>query len=179
MKVNLLPQRYRESTFSFKRVFTVLFIAIILMGGAALFFMGSHQLDILRQEVQILEGEHQALERNIARVRELEGEIDDVYDYLLSFKELDQRLSWADLMIELGYMDKEDIQLTSFRVSNREDVTINGKVKDYELVTVFMDELDASPFLYDAELITTGLTRRDEMVEFRIECRLSEEDLRL
>lgn len=169
MRVNLLPEQYRKKSFSFTRVVSLLIPLLFLLILVGLYVGANNQLRVMRQEIQLLEIDHETLEMTLFQARRFEQELQELEEYFTSFYAFHSALNWTDLLMELGYLVTDGIQLTEFRISSDDTVVFSGQVKNYGLITYLTYQIDASPYFVGSELKTTAMDRREEKMEFWIE----------
>lgn len=172
MRVNLLPAQYHGKSFSPKRILSLIIPILAIVFLVVFYFFSSHQISVLKNDVKSLESEHQVLERTLLQVRGVERDLMTMQDYLLSAQQFQKDIDWSDLLMELGYLVQDEIQLTSFVITFDNKVTFIGYVKNFGLITTLTNRIDSSPYFTSTTLLTTGLSRREEEMEFRIESQL-------
>lgn len=169
MKVNLLPERFKKKPFRITRVMTLLLPLLLILILVGLYSIGNNYLRTIEQEVRLLEIEHEALERSLFQARRLERDLSEIEDYISSFQRIRDTVNWKDLLLELGYLVGEGMQLNDFQISSNDRVIFNGQVTNYGLITALTYQIESSPYFKGSELKTTGMDQSGEKIDFWIE----------
>lgn len=178
MRVNLLPDRFKKKPLSVKQILRLALPTLIIVFLIGLYIMMSQEIKTLEQEVRLLESENTAMETVIREIRLHERRIEDLQGHINAILDVQYQLDWSDLVVELGYLVTDGIQITNFQLSENNEVTIEGLVTEFALITYFIYRLDNSPYFTDNVMKTTDLATINGKEEFKIVGKLAKGESR-
>lgn len=178
MRVNLLPDRFKEAPFSVKQLMQFAIPALVVLMVIGLYLVMNYDIRTLEQEVRILENENNSMERVIREIRLHERRIQDTQNQISSILEVEQQVDWGDLIVELSYLVTDGIQIINFQLTPDKDVMIEGYVSEFPLITYFIYRLDNSPYFTNNVMKATDLISENGKEEFKIVGKLTKGEVR-
>ncbi len=162
-RINLLPWREELKKARQKRFFTVLGTTAAL--GAAVWFAGhtylSGQIDYHERRNEMLRTEIRQLDRQIARIRELESTRDQLNARMEVIQELQRgRPQIVHLFEEMVTTLPEGLYLESLRQQG-DRLILTGVGESNARVSTYMERLDGSGWLTDPSLDVIEVRDRD------------------
>lgn len=154
IRINLLPrERARRRPVGPTTLVTVL-VVVVIVGLVAYTISLSNRNAALRNEVRQINQKIEDLRPKLARVEELQRQIDAAQKKEQLLKNLEaSRVPWDRVLEELRTVMPQDAWLVAVELKDAGDLVFNGYALSYEAVARFMVSLESSKLFKDIEML--------------------------
>lgn len=174
--INLLPNEDTPRTRSIKlpkvgSMVPVAAAAAVLLLCSTLFFVQERKLDNLGREVELAREESRKLAPQIARIKQLQREREQLDSRLDAITELDRdRYLRVHLMSELSRRLPENSWITRLEETSPGTVAVDGITFNNFIVADFLHDLAQSEYVHGLDLVraTRGIIEDVEVMEFQL-----------
>ncbi len=156
-RVNLIPVEKKERL-NIRRLLGVLLIIFILAGVGFSFFYQRLEISSLENQIAAVERELQTLAPMVRQAEELQQEINRLEDQIFYDEIFYPRTSLVETIKEFSHLMTDHMNLNNFNLEHGGELTISGQTRDHEKVSMYMDNLDGSPYFNNVNLVESSST---------------------
>jgi Tfp pilus assembly protein PilN len=154
-QINLLPFAQRADEFVLYRLFAGVLILLICCFSS---WYAYTCVKIYNVEQQLAKNDAalQLLDESVSRrvkLAETKQEIDDKNSILINLS--NQKISWYAMMVHLGNLVVDDVWLTEVYLSDKNELSLQGKSLDYQALASFVKKFEKDTLFSEAALINS------------------------
>jgi len=154
-QINLLPSEQRASEVVLYRLFAGI---LILLSCCFVSWYTYTCVKIYNMEQQLTKNDAalQLLDESMSRrtkVTEIRQKIDDKNSILVNLS--NQKISWYAMMVHLGNLVVDDVWLTEVHISDKNELSLQGKSLDYQDLAAFVKNFEKDTLFSEAALINS------------------------
>ncbi|SEJ08892.1 Fimbrial assembly protein (PilN) [Propionispira arboris] len=154
-QINLLPFAQRADDFVLYRLFAGVLILLICCFSS---WYAYTCVKIYNMEQQLTKNDAalQLLDESVSRrvkLTETKQEIDDKNSILINLS--NQKISWYAMMVHLGNLVVDDVWLTEVYLSDKNELSLQGKSLDYQALASFVKKFEKDTLFSEAALINS------------------------
>ena len=154
-QINLLPFAQRADEFVLYRLFAGALILLICCFSS---WYAYTCVKIYNMEQQLAKNDAalQLLDESVSRrvkLAETKQEIDNKNSILINLS--NQKISWYAMMVHLGNLVVDDVWLTEAHLSDKNELSLQGKSLDYQALASFVKKFEKDTLFSEAALINS------------------------